>query len=200
MRLVVEDLACARGGQRLFQGLNFTLAAGEAARITGPNGSGKTSLLRIVAGLLAPSAGRIALQGAGEAASAESMHFVGHQDAIKNALTVEENLVFWRAVLGGGAGAAHDALARLELARLAGFPARVLSAGQRRRLALARLLVAPRRLWLLDEPAAALDIGGQKTLADMIDAHLAAGGIAAVTAHGAPELKGAREIRLGSQA
>ncbi len=198
MRLIVEKLACTRSGRTLFQDLNFALAEGEGLRIVGPNGAGKTSLLRLIAGLLAPAHGRVALEGA-EGGTGEAAHLVGHQDAIKGALTVEENLEFWRAVLGGGVTAAA-ALSVLGLSALAQFPARVLSAGQRRRLALARLLVAKRRLWLLDEPASGLDADGQKTLSRMISEHLAAGGLAVAAAHGAPEIPGAREIRLGGGA
>ena len=198
MRLIVENLACQRGGRTLFQGLSFALAGGEGLRIVGPNGAGKTSLLRLIAGLLAPAQGSVALEGAEEGAG-EAAHLVGHQDAVKGALTVEENLEFWRAVLGGGA-AVETALSVLGLTALAQFPARVLSAGQRRRLALARLLVAKRRLWLLDEPASGLDVDGQKTLSRMISEHISAGGIAVVAAHGAPEISNAREIRLGDGA
>jgi heme exporter protein A len=199
MRLIVENLACTRSGRALFQGLSFTLAQGEALRIVGPNGSGKTSLLRLIAGLLTPAHGYVVLQGA-EVGAEEAAHLVGHQDAMKGALTVEENLEFWRAVLGGGGIAVEAALSALGLSALARFPARVLSAGQRRRLALARLLVARRRLWLLDEPASGLDADGQQTLSRMIAEHLVKGGIVAVAAHGAPEISGAREIRLGGGA
>ncbi len=199
MRLIVENLACSRGGRTLFQGLSFALAKGEALRIVGPNGAGKTSLLRLIAGLLAPAQGRVTLEEA-EGGPGEAAHLVGHQDAIKSALTVEENLQFWRAVLGGDGIAVEAALAALGLSALAQFPARVLSAGQRRRLALARLLVAKRQLWLLDEPASGLDVDGQQTLTRMIAEHVSAGGIAVVAAHGAPEISGAREIRLGDGA
>ena len=198
MRLIAENLACQRGGRTLFQDLAFRLEAGEALRIVGPNGAGKTSLLRLIAGLLVPAHGRVVLEGA-EGGAGETAHLVGHQDAIKGALTVEENLEFWRAVFGGGA-AVEMALSALGLSALAQFPARVLSAGQRRRLALARLLVARRRLWLLDEPASGLDADGQKTLSRMIAEHVSTGGIVVVAAHGAPEISGAREIRLGGGA
>lgn len=203
MRLIVENLACARGGRTLFRGLSLALAQGEGLRIVGPNGAGKTSLLRLIAGLLAPAQGRIALEGV-EGGAGEASHLVGHQDAVKGALTVEENLEFWRAVLGstGGAGpaAVEVALSLLGLSALAQFPARVLSAGQRRRLALARLLVAKRQLWLLDEPASGLDADGLKTLSHLIAEHISTGGIVVVAAHGAPDIPGAREIRLGGGA
>ena len=198
MRLIAENLACQRGGRTLFQSLAFRLEAGEALRVVGPNGAGKTSLLRLIAELLAPAEGRVALEGV-EGGAREAAHLVGHQDAIKSALTVEENLEFWRAVLGGET-AVEMALSALGLSALARFPARVLSAGQKRRLALARLLVAKRRLWLLDEPASGLDADGQATLSRMIAEHVSAGGIAVVAAHGAPEISEAREIRLGESA
>lgn len=201
--MIAENLACQRGGRTLFQGLAFRLEAGEALRVTGPNGAGKTSLLRLIAGLLAPAEGRVALEGV-QGGAGEAAHLIGHQDAVKGALTVEENLEFWHAVLGaaGGVGltAVEAALSVLGLSALAQFPARVLSAGQWRRLALARLLVAKRRLWLLDEPASGLDADGQKTLSRMIAEHISAGGIVVVAAHGVPEISGAREIRLGGDA
>jgi heme exporter protein A len=196
MRLVVQELACERGGRLLFQGLSFALSPGEALRISGPNGAGKTSLLRLIAGLIPPAAGRAALEGL-DGPLGEAAHFFSHHDAVKGTLTVAENLGFWRAVLGGGGAAIESALAVLGLGDLSGLPARVLSAGQRRRLALARLLVVPRPLWLLDEPAANLDAAGQATLARLINDHLTSGGIAAVAAHGAPEFSAVREIRLG---
>jgi len=199
MRLVVGELSCARGARTLFQHLSFVLSPGEALRISGPNGAGKTSLLRIMAGLLPAAAGSTALEGA-EGLVGEAAHFLGHHDAVKPTLTVAENLEFWRAVLGGGGVAVEAALTALGLGDLGGLPARVLSAGQRRRLALARLLVAPRPLWLLDEPAANLDAAGQETLTRLIGDHLSSGGIAAIAAHGAPEFPAAREIRLGGAA
>ena len=199
MRLVVEGLACARGGRTLFEGLEFALSAGDALRVTGPNGAGKTSLLRLIAGLLAPARGRVALEGA-EGGVGEASHLLSHQDAIKGALTAAENLEFWRAVLGSGGSAVGAALAAVGLARHGTFPASVLSAGQKRRLALARLLVATRPIWLLDEPASGLDADGQKMLSGMIAGHLKAGGIVVVAAHGAPDFPATREIRLGSGA
>jgi heme exporter protein A len=197
MRLVVEDLACVRGGRRLFQGLSCTVAAGDALLVTGPNGAGKTSLLRLIAGLLRPAAGRIALEGTeADRTIGMSAHFVGPLEAVKGALSAQENLSFVRALLGGGENVAA-ALARLGLETLANFPTRMLSTGQRRRLALARLLVAPRPLWLLDEPTAGLDADGQKTLATIVAAHLAKGGLVVAATHAPLEFARAREIRLG---
>jgi heme exporter protein A len=197
MRLVVEGLACVRGGRRLFQGLSCTVAAGDALLVTGPNGAGKTSLLRLIAGLLRPAAGRIALEGMeADRTIGVSAHFVGHLEAVKGALSAEENLSFVRALLGGGENVA-TALARLGLETLANFPTRMLSAGQRRRLALARLLVAQRPLWLLDEPTAGLDADGQKAFTAIVAAHLAKGGLVVAATHAPLEFARASEIRLG---
>ena len=149
MRLVAEGLGSMRGGRTLFRGLSFALAAGEALAVTGPNGSGKTTLLRLIAGLLPPTAGRIALADSEEPVG-EAVHFVGHLDALKGALTVDENLAFHRSLFGGGGTTVDEALARMGIGTLAALPAQVLSAGQRRRAALARLLVSYRPVWLLD--------------------------------------------------
>src|ERR1700693_393407 len=153
MRLSSEGLACWRGERVLFEGLSFAAGAGDAVAVPGPNGAGKTSLIRLIAGLTPPQAGAVVLDGAPLAR--EFLHLVGHLDAVKGALTVKEHLAFSRALLGGSMGG-ENALEALGLAALAALPARVLSAGQKRRLALARLLVAERPLWLLDEPTANL--------------------------------------------
>ncbi|MDO8534258.1 MAG: heme ABC exporter ATP-binding protein CcmA [Xanthobacteraceae bacterium] len=198
MRLLVEGLACVRGGRSLFQGLGFAVTAGEVLAVTGPNGAGKSSLLRLLAGLLPPAAGRIALEGGDpEQSVGTAAHFIGHLDAVKGALTVAENLGFTRALLGGGEMEAETALGLLGLERLAQFPARMLSAGQRRRLALARLLVSPRPLWLLDEPSTALDAEGQETLASLMTRHLSGGGLAVVATHSELKIERVVEIRLG---
>jgi heme exporter protein A len=198
MQLMVENLACVRGERTLFEGLSFALAPGQAALVTGPNGAGKTSLLRLIAGFLAPATGQIRFAGmeSGHAAQ-ESIHFVGHLDAVKGALSVFENLAFIRTLLAGSA-MIESVLITFALRELAEFPARVLSAGQKRRLALARLILAERPLWLLDEPATGLDANGRKVLSTLIAAHRARGGLVVVATHGAPDLTGAREIRLGA--
>ena len=197
MRLLVEDLTCVRGGRSLFQGLGFALGAGETAIVTGPNGAGKSSLLRLIAGLLRPAGGRISLDGSADRAPGGSAHFVGHLDGVKSALSAFENLEFLRALLGGGSEASAAALARLGLSHLASLPVRMFSAGQKRRLALARLLVAPRPLWLLDEPTSALDAEGQETFADLAAEHLTHGGLIVATTHAPLKIERAQEIRLG---
>lgn len=197
MRLVGNRVGCERGGRFLFRDLSFQLSAGEAITVLGPNGAGKTSLLRIIAGLLPPAEGAIALEGA-DGAAGEACHFLGHLDAVKGALTVSENLDFSRMLLGGGSASNETALARLGLGALSGLPAHVLSAGQRRRLALTRLLAARRSIWLLDEPTAALDAAGKDVLAGMIDEHRAGGGMVIAATHLELELEGAREIFISN--
>jgi heme exporter protein A len=197
LRLVATDLTCRRGGRTVFQGLSFALAAGEAVQVTGPNGSGKSSLLRLIAGLVGIESGSLALEGGdAEASIGEQAHYCGHQDAFKPSLTVAENLAFWTQFLGGD-GDNRAALARLGLDHLVDLPAGYLSAGQRRRLALARLLTVPRPLWLLDEPTAALDAASQRALAGVMGDHVAGGGLLMVATHmpiGVPAL----ELALGS--
>jgi heme exporter protein A len=184
LRLTASNLAAARGGFRLFEGLSFALSGGEALAVTGPNGVGKTTLLRLIAGFIAPEEGSLALEGAGpDAALPESLHFLGHRDGLKGALTVRENLGFAMS-LGGEAGEPIAAIAdRLNLKRLLDLPTSVLSAGQRRRAAFARLLAVQRRIWLLDEPTAALDAASSELVAGLIRDHLAGGGLAIAATH-----------------
>ena len=199
LRLSATGLGCIRGLRAVFQDINLQLSAGEALALTGPNGSGKSSLLRLIAGLLRPAAGQIALQGgAPERTIAEQAHYQGHLDAFKPALTVRENLEFWIHYLGGSAEPRPSLLA-LGLDSLADLPAAYLSAGQRRRLSLARLIAAPRPIWLLDEPTSALDAAGQDRLAALMREHLAGGGMIVAATHG-PLGIGARELRLGAAA
>jgi heme exporter protein A len=199
MRLSGRDLACLRGGREVFTGLNFSADSGEALVVTGHNGAGKTTLLRLIAGLLEPAQGEIELSGgAADASLPEQAHYLGHRDALKPALTVLENLQFWYAFLGGRDAPAASALEPVGLAGLAGLPAGYLSAGQRRRLSVARLLAAPRPVWLLDEPTAALDAAGQQRLLGLMQAHLAGGGIIVAATHGPLGLDGAKELRLGT--
>jgi heme exporter protein A len=206
IRLVGRDLACVRGGREVFTGVSFAVTAGEALAVTGPNGAGKTTLLRLIAGLLEPAAGQLELiEGARDTTLAEQAHYLGHRDALKPALSVRENLAFWYAFLGGRdapaastAAAVSSALDAVGLGPLIGLPAAYLSAGQRRRLAIARLVAAPRRIWLLDEPTAALDAASQDRLAELMRAHLAGGGIIVAATHGPLALSGAAALRLGA--
>ena len=201
MRLVGSDLTCVRGGRQVFSGVGFTVGAGEALLVTGPNGAGKSSLLRLVAGLLRPQQGRLKLEGGDlELTIAEQAHYLGHQDALKPSLSARENLGFWTALLGGEAAKSDHALAAVGLDELAHLPAIYLSAGQRRRLAIARLIAVERPIWLLDEPTSVLDAAAQAMLADLIRAHVAASGLVLVASHGPIGLKGAKQLRLGQQA
>src|SRR4051794_6076253 len=193
MRLSAESLTLERGGRRLFTGLSFALEAGEALIVTGPNGAGKSSLLRAIAGFLPLAAGRVRLEG-GDGLE-ERTHYLGHADSLKAALTAAENLRFWGALLGGAGLSPQAALARLGLPHVADFPVRALSAGQKRRVALARLIVAPRPLWLLDEPTTALDASAQALFAEVAGEHLAQGGVIVAATH-APLGWRARELRL----
>ncbi len=197
MRLAGIDLDCIRGGREVFTGLSFSLQSSEALMVLGPNGAGKSSLLRMLAGLLRAARGRLELQGGHpELSIAEQCHYLGHQDALKPSLTAAENLAFWTRYLGGRMPTL-EALAVVELDGLADLPAAYLSAGQRRRLSIARLVAVKRPIWLLDEPTTALDRAGQERLAKLMRAHLAASGLIVAAAHGPIGLEGARELKLG---
>ncbi len=198
MQLVGSDLVCVRGGRQVFAGLSFALGAGEALVISGANGVGKTSLLRMVGGLLRVEAGRIEVRnGDPELTTAEQSHFLGHQDALKPALTVAENLRFWTRYLGAGDQSPSTALEAVGLGGLVELPAGYLSAGQRRRLSMARLLAIKRPIWLLDEPTAALDTNGQTRLADLMHQHLDGGGMIIAATHGPLGIDADNELRLG---
>ena len=196
-------MACIRGERPVFSGLSFRLERGGALALVGPNGAGKSSLLRILAGLLKPAGGTLEWEGApvdGDwAAHRGRLHYVGHLDAVKPTLTVAENLDGW-ARFRGAARAAPDALAALGIADLADVPGRYLSAGQKRRLALARVLATPAPLWLLDEPTVTLDADAAARVDAMIAAHRAGGGMAIVATHGEIALAGARRLDLGGHA
>jgi heme exporter protein A len=195
MQLLGSDLACIRGGREVFRDVGFAVGAGEALAVTGPNGAGKSSLLRLVAGLVHPTAGRLELAGGDpELSIGEQAHYLGHQDALKPALTVRENLAFWVDFLESGPRT--DALAAVGLDALAHLPAVYLSAGQRRRLSLARLIAVERPIWLLDEPTSALDAAAQAMLAELMRTHLAGGGLILAATHGPFGLDQARELRL----
>jgi heme exporter protein A len=197
MRLSGRGLKCIRGGREVFSGLDFAASAGEALAVTGPNGSGKTSLLRLIAGLLAISGGSIDLAGGhSELTLPEQAHYLGHRDALKPALTVMENLEFWRDFLGGEAFEAEASLAAVGLDHAAHLPAVVLSAGQRRRLSIARLLAVRRPIWLLDEPTSALDSAGQTMISALMQDHLSRGGMIVAATH-APLGVASHELRIG---
>ena len=197
MRLSGQNLRCVRGGREVFSGLDFAVSAGELLAITGANGSGKTSLLRLIAGLSVASGGSVELEGGEtELSLAEQAHYLGHRDALKPALSVAENLSFWRDFLGGEMGDRGRSLAAAGLDHAAHLPAAYLSAGQRRRLSIARLLVVRRPVWLLDEPTSALDVAGQDLFVRLMRDHLTGGGIIIAATH-APLGVPAKELRLG---
>ena len=198
MRLSGSDLACQRGGREVFAGVNFSVASGEALTIVGRNGAGKSSLLRMVVGLVRIAGGRIALDGGDpELNVAEQAHYLGHQDALKPSLSVAENLRFWSGFLGAGVADIAEPLAAVGLDTLADLPAAYLSAGQRRRLSIARILAVKRPIWLLDEPTSALDAAAQERLAEFMRVHIAGGGLILAATHSALGLNNARELRLG---
>lgn len=200
MRLSGRGLKCVRGGREVFSGLDFESAAGEALAVVGPNGSGKTSLLRLVAGLLHAEVGSIELAGGNaELTLPEQAHYLGHRDALKPALSVLENLSFWRDFLGGETDDAAASIARVGIGHATHLPAGFLSAGQRRRLSIARLLSVKRPIWLLDEPTTALDAAGQAMFAGLMREHLAGGGLIIAATH-APLGIEARELRIGGAA
>lgn len=183
-RLELRDVALRRGGRLLFSGVSLALAAGEACALTGANGAGKTSLLRAVAGLVRLEAGEIGFGGADPAeARGSGVHFAGHQDGLKPARTAREELSFWSRWAGAPAGAAERAAEALALAPLLDLEVRRLSAGQRRRLALARLVAAPRPLWLLDEPLSPLDAAWRARFGEIMREHLAGGGLILAAVH-----------------
>lgn len=196
MRLSVDDLACRRSGRRIFSGLAFALGPGDALAVTGRNGAGKSSLLAILSGRLRPDAGHIAAADVGEASLPECLHTVGHRDGLKGSLTAGENLLFAQRLLGAPNLPPRDALERLGLGHAHDLPVAYLSAGQRRRVALARLLVCNRPLWLLDEPTAALDTAAQAVLAGLMEAHRADGGLVIAATHQSLGLVGAAELRI----
>lgn len=184
MRLVVADLACTRSGRPIFSGLSFTVASGEAMVLTGRNGAGKSSLLLILAGLLEAAAGQVTLEpDDGERSVGERAHYLGHRDALKPGLTPRETLAFWQGLLGAPALDVDAALARMDLSHAIDLPCAYLSAGQRRRLALARLLASRRPLWLLDEPTSALDAASQRLFDSLVEEHLAGGGLVVAATH-----------------
>lgn len=197
VKLTAESLSCVRGERRVFSGIAFAVDAGEGMLLTGPNGAGKTSLLRLIAGFLAPAAGRIELDGVhADLAIGQSCHYVGHLDGVKPAFTVGENLLFWAQFLGGGD--IDRALSAFELERLRDLPAGFLSAGQKRRLALSRLALVSRPVWLLDEPSVSLDKRSLAKLVALIRQHLKADGLVLASSHMALGIKFDHNLELGA--
>ncbi|WP_438275849.1 heme ABC exporter ATP-binding protein CcmA [Nitrobacter sp.] len=204
MKLSGRGLRCVRGGREVFSGLDVMAESGGAVAVTGPNGAGKTSLLRLLAGLLAMAGGSVSLEGGDpELTLPEQAHYLGHRDALKPALSVSENLSFWREFLGGAARSseadAAQALATVGLDHVAHLPAAYLSAGQRRRLSIARLLAVKRPVWLLDEPTSALDVSGQSAFAAIMTEHLKGGGIILAATH-TPLGIVVQDLRIGGTA
>lgn len=197
-----ENLSASRGGERIFSHLGFALQGGESLVLTGRNGTGKSTLIRVIAGLLPTDAGTVAVSSAGVEIprAAEAMHYLGHRNAMKRELTVWENLAFWKSFMGDFAGGSgHDvehAAAELGLAELLHLPFGYLSAGQQRRMAMAKLLVAWRPVWLLDEPTAALDRQSDALFARVMKAHLARGGIIMAATHQELGLKDPKRLEM----
>lgn len=198
-----ESLVCVRGERTVFQGLNFTLEPGGALILIGPNGSGKSSLLRLMAGLLKPYDGRLlwddqdALDDIDEHGA--KLHYVGHHDAVKPVLTANENIRFWAELRGVdkdgvNGGGVERALAALDIQHLYDVPGRFLSAGQKRRVNLARILAAPAPLWLLDEPTTALDKATIKRLEQAIQVHRDTGGMVVLSTHADVNMPGAKVL------
>lgn len=200
MRLEADGLGAERGGDTVFTGLSFALQDGDALVVTGPNGSGKSTLLRLLAGLLTPAAGRMSLSGDAEQWPdiATASHYLGHANAMKPALSVGENLSFWRDFLGHERMPVDQALEAVGLPDIAHLPYGYLSTGQRRRVSIARMLASFRPVWLLDEPTAGLDAGSERRFAALMADHLHAGGIVVAATHLPLGLDGAAELRLGA--
>ncbi|CAH2396814.1 heme ABC exporter ATP-binding protein CcmA [Mesorhizobium escarrei] len=199
MRLIAENLGGERGGEAVFSGLNFALGKGQALIVTGPNGAGKSTLLRVVAGLLPVAAGRLLIEGGAEdfPSIASACHYLGHQNAMKTALSVAENLRFWRDFSGADFLSAEEALAMVGLDGIGHLPFGYLSTGQRRRAAIAKLLVSRRPLWLLDEPTAGLDKASEERFGELMREHCSEGGIIIAATHLPLGIEGATELRMG---
>jgi heme exporter protein A len=199
MRLSGRDLSVSRGGRRIFAKLSFALTSGEMVAVTGANGAGKSTLLRLVAGLLRPDEGAIALDPEPEDGRAQAIHYLGHLDGLKPRLTVRENLLFWQS-LWQGAGDIDDALDTVGIGGLDHLHVSSLSAGQKRRVALARLLLHARPVWLLDEPATSLDASGEAMLGRLVERHLAGGGMTMAALHRPLPVAPTQSIALGRPA
>jgi len=186
MKLVVENLTCRRGQRTIFDDLSFSLAAGKGLLLTGANGSGKTTLLRMLAGFIEPAGGEVQLEGGDEERElAEQCHYIGHHNGIKHGFTVRENLEFLAEFLGEETGMKHyeEALEIFNLYDLQDIPAGIMSAGQKRRLGLARLVLIQRPVWFLDEPSVSLDVQSVEILAGVVSEHIRKGGLAIAATH-----------------
>ncbi|WP_395449292.1 heme ABC exporter ATP-binding protein CcmA [Aminobacter sp. UC22_36] len=199
MRLIAENLSGERGGEAVFTNVGFSLEDGAALVVTGPNGSGKSTLLRVIAGLLPHASGRITVEGGGEEfpTVASACHYLGHQNAMKAALTVRENLAFWRDFSGDGKLDIADALEEVGLGGLGHLPFGYLSTGQKRRAAIAKLLVSHRPVWLLDEPTSGLDKASDARFAELMKAHCVSGGIIIAATHLPLGLADAKTLEMG---
>ena len=201
MQLIVDELTVRRGSREVISRLSLRLQAGEGLLLTGPNGAGKTTLIRAIAGLLPADSGSVRLDGVEDDTDVgPHCHLIGHQNGVKASLSVAENLRFWARFLGGTEVSVEPALQRLNLLSIEDLPAGYLSAGQKRRLGLARLLVAKRPLWLLDEPTVSLDAASTAVLADIVAEHVAGGGMAVAATHIPLGIAAMREMRFGEQA
>jgi heme exporter protein A len=197
MRLIAGNLSAERGGETVFSGVSFSVGAGELLVVTGPNGAGKTTLLRVIAGLLRADGGTLSLEGAGEGGIGPNCHLLGVQNALKPALTLAQNLAFWREFTGHPLRTVDDALVCVGLPGLGATPFAYLSTGQKRRAAIARLLISHRPVWLLDEPTSGLDRHGEAMFAGLLREHLGGGGIAVAATHLDLGVEGAQELRMG---
>ncbi len=199
MRLIAENLGGERGGETIFSGIGFALEKGQALIVTGPNGAGKSTLLRVVAGLLPVAAGRLLIEGGAEdfPSVASACHYLGHQNAMKTALSVAENLRFWRDFSGADFLSAEQALAMVGLDGIGHLPFGYLSTGQRRRAAIAKLLVSRRPLWLLDEPTAGLDKASEERFGGLMREHCSEGGIIIAATHLPLGIEGAQGLAMG---
>ena len=197
MRLDVTGLAVRRGTETIFEGVGFSLGAGEGLLVTGPNGAGKSTLLRAIAGFIRPLAGSCRMSGAGEETDPSAhCHFLGPVNAMKPALSVRENLGFWRGLGGTPALTPAEALEKVDLPHVLDLPFAYLSTGQRRRVAIARLFVTKRPLWLVDEPTSGLDAQSEAVFARLLGDHLASGGIAIAATHLPIPVPGMKTLRF----
>ncbi|WP_284777314.1 heme ABC exporter ATP-binding protein CcmA [Agrobacterium sp. lyk4-40-TYG-31] len=203
MLLTAENLSARRGEDLIFMNVSLKLTSGQALVLTGPNGSGKSTLLRVLSGLLRPETGTVKIAGEGiefGTSAPEASHYLGHRNAMKQELTVFENLRFWKDFLGDFAGGTslpiEDAAETVGLSGITHLPFGYLSAGQQRRFAMAKLLVAWRPIWILDEPTAALDASADAMFTGLVEAHLAKGGIVIAATHQPLGLGNAQELRM----